>query len=485
MNKDFLRPLIIAIITVILTGVLAWVIPEHHSHIFTIRKMPWFSALKRESTEVDSIYTGINDLEHTQEELVPFLNKLNNLEPKSRRSFGAHDRNLRVAYFGDSLIEGDLITATLRSSLQSEYGGKGVGFMPITSIVSGFRQTIKHEFSRNWESISFMNHGKADISLGISGYTFIPRAYYTSIQVVETVRIDSVFNTMDSLNVADSLNTQLTNTKEVAPTPKSKEVRTYVDYDPWVEYRAMDIAGGAARFDKIRLFYSNASYASTFTCAYDSGEPISYRLETGNGLKIIDISAKQPVKKIRLTFPAENPVYLYGVSFDQDEGIFVDNFPVRGFSGMYFQRIHANILAQFQKALNYDLIVMQYGGNVSNQKVTSYENYKLMMIRTITHIQEAMPNVPILIVGMHDRSVKIDGEYKTSPDIPLLIRAQSEMASETGAGFFNLFEAMGGYNSMISYVNQNPPLASKDYTHFTRLGADKIAHMLLDFLFER
>jgi len=37
---------------------------------------------------------------------------------------------------------------------------------------------------------------------------------------------------------------------------------------------------------------------------------------------------------------------------------------------------------------------------------------------------------------------------------------------------------MGGYNSMIGYVNASPRLAAKDYTHFTRAGADKLARML-------
>lgn len=480
MNKDFLRPLIIVALAVILTGVIAWLIPESHNHVFPIRKMSPFSRFRKQSTEIDSIYTEIKGLEHAQKELRPFMRKLEALDPDSNGLPSFHDRNIRVAYFGDSLIEGDLITAPLRFSLQSEYGGKGVGFMPITSIVAGFRQTIKHTFSRNWESLSFMTLKHPDASLGISGYTFIPRAYYTSVQMVETAVIDSILSPADSLfSPADSLEA------EESPKTESKEVRTYVDYDPWVEYRAMDVPGGAARFEQIRLFYSNAPFDASFSCSYDGGEPQSFRLSSGNGLKSIDISPLEPVKRIKLTFPADKPVHLYGVSFDQETGVFVDNFPMRGFSGMYFQRIHSDILSGFQKALDYDLIVLQYGGNVSNAKVTSYEYYKLQMIKTIEHIQAAMPKVPILIVGMHDRSIKIDGEYKTSPDVPLLIHAQSELAAETGAGFFNLFEAMGGYNSMQSFVNQNPPLAGKDYTHFTRLGADKIAGILHDFLFEK
>ncbi|MGM3198784.1 hypothetical protein ACS2VC_27400, partial [Bacillus cereus group sp. BC241] len=52
----------------------------------------------------------------------------------------------RIAYFGDSMIEGDLITQDLRSCMQDTFGGYGVGFVPITSIVAGFRSTVIHSF---------------------------------------------------------------------------------------------------------------------------------------------------------------------------------------------------------------------------------------------------------------------------------------------------------------------------------------------------
>ncbi|HOU72947.1 MAG TPA: hypothetical protein PLB85_06150, partial [Candidatus Syntrophosphaera sp.] len=68
--------------------------------------------------------------------------------------------------------------------------------------------------------------------------------------------------------------------------------------------------------------------------------------------------------------------------------------------------------------------------------------------------------------------------YQTSPDIPILVQTQSQLAAETGSAFWNLYQAMGGYNSMIGYVNASPRLAAKDYTHFTRAGADKLARML-------
>ena len=43
------------------------------------------------------------------------------------------ERPVRIAYFGDSYIEGDILTADLRAYLQQHFGGCGVGFVDIAS----------------------------------------------------------------------------------------------------------------------------------------------------------------------------------------------------------------------------------------------------------------------------------------------------------------------------------------------------------------
>ena len=41
---------------------------------------------------------------------------------------------------------------------------------------------------------------------------------------------------------------------------------------------------------------------------------------------------------------------------------------------------------------------------------------------------------------------------------------------------------MGGENSIASFVNSDPPLASTDYVHFTNLGVNLVAEMFLNAL---
>ena len=61
------------------------------------------------------------------------------------------DRPVRIAYFGDSFIEADILTGDLREMLQKRFGGCGVGYVPITTKIAGFRPTVHHSFG-GWGS---------------------------------------------------------------------------------------------------------------------------------------------------------------------------------------------------------------------------------------------------------------------------------------------------------------------------------------------
>ena len=45
-------------------------------------------------------------------------------------------RPVRVAFLGDSFIEGDILVADLRAALQQVFGGEGVGFVPVNSVAA-------------------------------------------------------------------------------------------------------------------------------------------------------------------------------------------------------------------------------------------------------------------------------------------------------------------------------------------------------------
>ena len=95
-----------------------------------------------------------------------FFEALKNIKTKKK---------VRIAWFGDSMVEGDLITCDLRYMLQKRFGGSGVGIVPITSITAGFRQTVQHTFSDNWTSTSILAPTSGIDAPGITGFTFKPQ----------------------------------------------------------------------------------------------------------------------------------------------------------------------------------------------------------------------------------------------------------------------------------------------------------------------
>ena len=58
-------------------------------------------------------------------------------------------RTIKIAYFGDSFIEGDILTDQLRSRLQTTFGGEGVGYVDMASPTAGFRQSVRAK-SKGW-----------------------------------------------------------------------------------------------------------------------------------------------------------------------------------------------------------------------------------------------------------------------------------------------------------------------------------------------
>jgi lysophospholipase L1-like esterase len=113
---------------------------------------------------------------------------------------------------------------------------------------------------------------------------------------------------------------------------------------------------------------------------------------------------------------------------------------------------------------------------------TNYIWYKKGMKRVVNHFKKSFPNTSILLVSVADKSTKTEsGEMQTDPAIPLIVEMQRETALETEVAFFNLYEKMGGENSMVKWAEELG-FANKDYTHFNQKGAEAAASLLYDFL---
>lgn len=363
---------------------------------------------------------------------VPIQDKNNQMKYFFNALTNSKNKFVRVAHYGDSIILGDIITEYLREKLQQKFGGQGVGFLNIISDDNRMRRTTVHTFSDDWEYISFLTRNPKNLPVGISGALAIPKT------------------------------------------------------GSWVKYEANPVYKSSSGFSFIKVFYKGADKTSQIQYTIDNGTPVNVFLEEGDDLKKFEIKTNSLSKKFYLKFVSGKSPIFYGVSLESNSigGIYVDNFPMRGNSGSSLSDISEETLKQFNKEMHFDLIILTYGANVSSGNKGIFTVYENKMVNVIEKFKRAFPETSILIVSSSDRTQKIGTTFKTNPDVLLLIEAQKRIAERTNTAFWNLQEVQGGNNSMDNWVEASPPLALKDYAHFTSLGGEKVANFLFDALMD-
>lgn len=372
---------------------------------------------------VDTCRDGMTCIEDysdsTLRGMTPFYRALDDLQK--------HPRLVRIAVFGDSFIEADILTADLREMLQKRYGGCGVGFVTITSMTNGFRPTVRHNFS-GWQSHSVMDSVFFDRSKqGISGHYFVPRAHAQ----VELKGQNKYASRLDTCQQASIF---FYNKGEVTLSARVNQGETHTKtFPPTGELQEMKVEGN--------------------------------------------------IGSVRWTVESADSTLFYGLAMDGRQGIIVDNFSLRGSSGLSLRSVPIWMMHEFNDQRPYDLLILQYGLNVATPRGNNYDRYRDGMATTIAHLKEAFPQAGILLVSVGDRDYKTeDGTLRTMPGIKNLVRYQQNLAADGDIAFWNLFEAMGGEGSMANLVHAKPAMANYDYTHINFRGGKHLAGLLYEAL---
>lgn len=337
---------------------------------------------------------------------------------------------VRIAYFGDSMTDGDMIVQDLRAQLQDIFGGKGVGFVNVASESSASRSSIKHLHSSNWKIQSYLNVKNPLSPFGVNG---------------------NVFFAQDS-------------TKKY-----------------WIDYKAGQIRH-SQKLNRPKLFYGYSSNPKAKAEIIIDNDTVVKFLNGKNILNSIQLSPQDDLDRVRLNFSNLDSLPLFGVNFDNGEGVHVDNFSSRGNSGLPISIFDKELMNAFQAELGYDLIVLHFGTNVLNYHNKNYGWYAKGMGRVINHIRECFPGASILIVSTADKATKYGTEMRTDSAVVPLTKAQEKYAKNNHASFYNLYLEMGGDNAMVRWVDGDPSMGNKDYTHFNYQGAKKVGGMIHDFI---
>lgn len=351
--------------------------------------------------------------------LVNFYEKLLQLE-------NTRQGKVRIAYFGDSMTDGDMIVKDFRASLQERFGGEGVGFVNITSESAPSRSTLTHQFSTNWKTQSYLNVKSPRSPFGVNGHVF--------------------FVKHDTINPV------------------------------WVRYKANNVRN-LTMLNNPTLFYGRSGNTKAHLDVIVGKDTLRKKLNPVSTLNTLNVAGD--VKGFKADFVAADSIPFYGFNFDDGRGVHVDNFSNRGNSGLPIGSFNTNVMRAFNDKLGYDLIVLHYGTNVLNYGSLNYTWYEKRMTKVVDHLRECFPGVAILIISTADKSTKYGLEMKTDSAVAPLSVAQKRYAVKTQSSYVNLYTLMGGDGSMVKWVEEEAPaLANKDYTHFNFRGSKKISDLI-------
>ena len=342
----------------------------------------------------------------------------------------ANGEDVRIAFMGDSFVEGDIVTCDLREELQSRFGGRGAGFIPADIPFATVRKSIKRA-SSNWKTYSIMKPKEAPEALRerlfVSGYLAEGRA---------------------------------------GATTRWQATNAYPALDSCTQARILLISRDTSRVEVIL------------------GDTLRNEFMIAGDERVREIYVEGAVDDIRLRV-VEGSVMCYGASMEGAGGVTVDNFSVRSNNGHAIFGTSATVNRQVDEMLGYDLVVLQYGLNIMQKGQRVYAKYRDQVRDMIAYAERCFPNAAIVVMGVSDRWVKNaeTNAYEPIGSVDALTSYQRAAADSCKVVFWNTSRVMQNLGGMPKFVSNG--WAAKDYTHINYVGGRKIASALTDAICQR
>lgn len=379
-----------------------------------------------------------NQLEHPLTNFFAALSKWDDQGVKGK---------MRILHYGDSQIEGDRITSWIRNQFQGKYGGGGPGYIPVYEVIPNF--SIRQTQSDNW--LRYTAYGRRDTTVNHKNF-----GCWGSFSRFTPYQADTL------------IDTTLVHRATVSLKPSR------------LGYR------GVKTYRQIHLYYGNAQFPVQVS-AFDGDALITTKtLAPSKQEQKVTFTFASTPQDLRFEFEGVYSPDFYGFSLEEGSGMVIDNIGMRGSSGTIFTSMDRGQLSRMLKREPITLVVLQYGGNTvpyidSDKKAEKYGEWFASQIGVFKSI---LPNASFILIGPSDMSTKVKNNYVTFPYLTQVRDALKKAAFDHGAAYWDLYEVMGGENSMPSWVNADPPLAAKDYIHFTPSGARKVAELFYGAILE-
>jgi lysophospholipase L1-like esterase len=317
----------------------------------------------------------------------------------------------RIWYFGDSQIEGDRITSEIRRIFQSQYGGSGMGYVPLSNPATYGVLEIDESQNSQWKKLNCFRDKKKFKWFGPSGQAF------------------------------------------VATSSRPSEFRGFgLKITKSVKYQKLLIQALPDSLSELQ-----------WRRPKDSVWKMAKKSIRSKFLQEFVVTDTPIIGKINFRYRAINPV-VYGYSIDAGtKGVQIDNMGIRGHSGDGLNNINSSLLSEESQRQNVSLVVLHFGNNMVPYIKTdgSQEKWVKNIFRNILNkYQSCCPDVSILLIGPGDMGYRSGGEMKSYESCKLLNRWLQEVAQEKNVSFFDFYGFMLEGGGILEW--QKKGLASLD-----------------------
>lgn len=369
------------------------------------------------SAELDTVQTPtdtIATLNNRIGDIIIFEDYTANKGGLSRfsQAVNSSGRVARIAFIGDSYIEGDIFTQNVRQLLQDRFGGAGAGYVPMSSTTEHFRTSVRVSGS-GWTEHDIRTNSKKE-------YKWLAGLYFSANGNSTTTYSGS--NKLPHL-------------------------------DKWQTTSL--------------LFVSKSS--GTLNITTDDGVH-TFEITGSDDIQCVSVVGATAKAKISTNIVGLNA---FGAYLDGSSGVAVDNMSLRGYSGIAHRYINPETIQKMRKHYDYDLIVVEYGMNAISAGQTDYSAYSAIMVKSLNQIRQCYPNADIVLMGIGDRGQKQGGEVHSLTAVPGMVKAQRQAAQQAGVLFWDTRQAMGGDDAVVEWRNKG--YINADYIHLNSKGGKALA----------
>jgi hypothetical protein len=360
------------------------------------------------------IRTDLNQIHNDSSSLTFVYEKLYQLE-KTKQG------RVNIAQVGDSHIQADILSGSIRQELQLKFGNAGRGLIfPYRIAKSNEPTSYKTITNTAWDSKRNVFYEKP-LPIGISGFTI---------------------ETMDSM----------------------AEINLTVKDQPGLGYS----------FTKFTLFHEKglSNYDITICDDQNCERGIFKSIDQSNNPFVSELKFDKPVRQVYLRnkvadTAVQRSTRIYGMLLENDSaGVLYNMIGVNGAEYRHYS-MSKYFLQQFTY-LNADLVIVSMGTNEAFyggfDKDVFYRNIDTLVLG----IRSVNPNAAILLTTPGDSYRKSRKGRVKNPDMKIAKETMITYCLEHNLAYWDLYDVMGGYSSMAKWYSAK--LSAKDKVHFSGKG---------------